>query len=143
MPSYSRWATDIVRRGLKPSLRLASCWRVLVVNGGAGLRFDFLTATEVTTGLPAAIASRWVVAVSSSPISGFWPSIRTRSAVNVAASGVAPCGARSTASRVQYSRALKARISRSRSTTMRTATDWTRPAERPVRTFFQSSGLSR
>ena len=38
-PSYSRWAIDIVRFGLKPSLRLASCWRVEVVNGGAGLRF--------------------------------------------------------------------------------------------------------
>ena len=37
-PSYRSWATDIVRLGLNPSLRLASCWSVLVVNGGAGLR---------------------------------------------------------------------------------------------------------
>ena len=49
-PSYSRWATLIVRFGLKPSLRLASCWSVEVVNGGAGLRFERLTATDLTTG---------------------------------------------------------------------------------------------
>ena len=39
------------------------------------------------------------------------------------------------ASIVQYSRAVKAWISRSRSTTRRTATDWTRPADRPERTL--------
>ena len=40
----------------------------------------------------------------------------------------------------QYSRGTKARISRSRSTINRTATDCTRPAESPPRTFAQSSG---
>ena len=49
-PSYSRWATDIVRFGLKPSFRLASCWSVDVVNGGAGLRFDRLIAIDSTIG---------------------------------------------------------------------------------------------
>ena len=39
-------------------------------------------------------------------------------------------------------RAVKARISRSRSTTRRSATDWTRPALKPPRTFRESSGLS-
>ena len=63
--------------------------------------------------------------------------MRTTSAVNVVPSGVAR-----SASSVQYSRAVKARISRSRSTTIRTATDWTRPADRPPRTFRDSSGLS-
>ena len=48
MPSYSRWATDIVRLGLKPSLRLASCCSVLVVNGGAGLRLLLRTLCDVT-----------------------------------------------------------------------------------------------
>ena len=43
---------------------------------------------------------------------------------------------------VQYSRAVKAWISRSRSTTRRTATDWTRPADRPRWTFLPRSGLS-
>ena len=36
----------------------------------------------------------------------------------------------------------KASISRSRSSTIRVATDWTRPAERPRRTFFHRRGLS-
>ena len=40
----------------------------------------------------------------------------------------------------QYDAATKARRSRSRSTTSRVATDWTRPAERPCITFFQSTG---
>jgi hypothetical protein len=70
--------------GENPSLRLASCWSVEVVNGGAGLRLDRLTATDRTTGLEPAIASTWAVAVASSPISGFSPSMRTRSAVKVA-----------------------------------------------------------
>jgi hypothetical protein len=37
---------------------------------------------------------------------------------------------------------MKALISRSRSTTSRTATDWTRPAESPPRTLREMSGLS-
>jgi hypothetical protein len=41
---------DIVRFGLKPSLRLASCWSVEVVNGGAGLRVSFRVPTFETTG---------------------------------------------------------------------------------------------
>ena len=49
-PSYSRWAIDIVRFGLNDSLRLASCWRVEVVNGGAGERFWVRTPTLRTTG---------------------------------------------------------------------------------------------
>ena len=35
-PSYSCWAIDMVLPALKRSLRAASCWRVLVMNGGAG-----------------------------------------------------------------------------------------------------------
>jgi hypothetical protein len=41
----------------------------------------------------------------------------------------------------QYSVFWNAWISRSRSQTMRTATDCTRPADRPRRTFCQSKGL--
>jgi hypothetical protein len=36
--SYSRWATCIVREAPKPSLRLASCWSVVVRNGAYGER---------------------------------------------------------------------------------------------------------
>ena len=52
----------------------------------------------------------------------------------------APCPP-ARASSVQYSTGTNALISRSRSTISRTATDCTRPAESPRRTFFQSSGL--
>ena len=37
-PSYKRWAIIITRFTLKRSLRDASCWSLLVVNGGAALR---------------------------------------------------------------------------------------------------------
>ena len=37
--SYSSCAMLMVRRGVMFSLRLASCWRVEVMNGGAGVRF--------------------------------------------------------------------------------------------------------
>ena len=136
-PSYRRCAALMVRFGEKPSLRLASCCRLDVVNGGAGERFVFLTATSVTIGRLARIAAAWRSAVSPSPISGFLPPIRTRSASNVS-----PFGAIRTAFSVQYSRAVNARISRSRSTTIRTATDCTRPAESPARTLRHSKGLS-
>ena len=55
---------------------------------------------------------------------------------------VSPVGVARIASIVQYSRAVNASISRSRSTTRRTATDWTRPADRPPRTLRDRSGLS-
>ena len=136
-PSYSRWATDIVRLGLKPSLRLASCWSVEVVNGGAGLRFWVLVAMEVTRGRRPSQRRR----VS---LGGLAVADLERLAVDLDELGlelVARSVARS-ARRVQYSRATKASISRSRSTTRRTATDWTRPAERPPRTLRDRSGLS-
>ncbi len=126
-----------MRLGEKPSLRLASCWSVLVVNGGAGFRLDARVATESTVGRDARIAAAWRSADSPSSMSTAFPPIRTTSAVNGD-----PSGAWRSASSVQYSRAVKSRISRSRSTTMRTATDWTRPADSPPRTLRLSSGLS-
>ncbi len=108
------------------------------MNGGAGLRFDARVPTESTTGLAAAQRGRVALrglavtdvqrlAVDPDDVRGELGAVR-RSA--------------SSASSVQYSRAVKARISRSRSTTIRTATDWTRPADRPPRTLLDSSGLS-
>ena len=58
-PSYSRCAIDIVRFGLKLSLRLASCCSVEVVNGGAGLRFCVLVAIDVTRGRRPGAPSAW------------------------------------------------------------------------------------
>src|SRR2546428_2257899 len=48
-PSYSCWAIVIVFLALKPSLRPASCCRVEVMNGGAGLRRRSPRVTERTT----------------------------------------------------------------------------------------------
>ena len=107
------------------------------MKGGAGFRDDWREETEVTRGLDPASASVIAVAVAASPMTGFFPSTRTRSATNVV-----PSGATRRTSIVQYSTATKARISRSRSTTRRTATDCTRPADSPARTLRQSSGLS-
>ncbi|MFO0873211.1 MAG: hypothetical protein U0575_04480 [Phycisphaerales bacterium] len=55
------------------------------------------------------------------------------------APGFAASGARQAVTR-HCSSGTNAAISRSRSTTRRTATDCTRPALRPRATFFQSSG---
>ena len=107
------------------------------MNGGAGERFCVRTPTLVTTGWDCAMASTWRVAVSTSLTSSASPSMRTSSAANRS-----PPAASRIASIVQYSRATKLVISRSRSTTSRTATDWTRPAERPPRTLRDRSGLS-
>ncbi len=137
-PSYRRWAMDIVRLGLKPSFRLASCWRVEVVNGGAGDRFWVRVPVFVTTGC--ALAERGGV-----PVGGLRVADVERLAIDPDELRCEPCRRsrwRGSASSVQYSRAVKASISRSRSTTRRTATDWTRPAESPPRTFRDSSGLS-
>ena len=138
-PSYSRWATDIVRFGLKPSFRLASCWRVEVVNGGAGLRLCLRVPTLVTRGLQ--VAQRRGVALGGLA--------RRRRRAPRRRSGRArrrsarPSAVARSASIVQYSRAVKALISRSRSTTSRTATDWTRPADRPARTLRDEERAER
>ena len=108
------------------------------MNGGAGERFWVRTPTLRDDRVRARAARRRArSAVASSATSSASPSIRTSSAANVSPAAVARI-----ASIVQYSRAVKASISRSRSTTRRTATDWTRPADRPPRTLRDSSGLS-
>ena len=115
-----------------------------MVNGGAGLRDCFRIATFVTSGFKVRSSAAWTSAVSPSPIGSplspiriGLPSMRTTSAAKRLPSTVERI-----ASSVQYSWAVNASISRSRSTTSRTATDWTRPADRPDRTFRDRSGLS-
>src|ERR1017187_2576061 len=49
MPSYSRWASIMVRFTLKRSLRAASCCKVEAMNGATGLRFFSRVATLFTT----------------------------------------------------------------------------------------------
>ena len=57
---------DMVRRGVIFSLREASCWRVEVVKGGAGLRILSVRFTERTvkgwsfTALATSVTSSWL-----------------------------------------------------------------------------------
>ena len=108
-----------------------------MVKGGAGPRRLWRVVTWVTRGRSGRRAAAWALALASSGMSGAAPSMRATSALKRSPDSVS-----SSACSVQYSRAVKAAISRSRSTTSRTATDCTRPAERPPRTFRDSSGLS-
>ncbi len=75
-------------------------------------------------------------ASASFEISAFFPSMWCSLAVNSCPSLA------SSASIVQYSTGVNARISRSRSTISRSATVCTRPAESPFFTVFQRTGLA-
>ena len=55
---------DMVRRGVMPRRRLASCWRVEVMNGGEGLRcflprltLSILNSCPVTAAMTASVSS--------------------------------------------------------------------------------------
>src|SRR5689334_14244658 len=127
----------MVRWALKPSLREASCCRVEVVNGGGGERRAGFFSTALTLKVAALTASRAAKAAVSSPRSNlasrlpWWVTSR-------ATNGSAP--EETSASTVQYSWVRNASISSSRSTTRRSATDWTRPAEREPGSLRHSTG---
>ena len=113
----------------KPSLRAASCWSVEVVNGAAGLRVTSFTAISVMVYFCFFASS--TISPASLPVLRpilpmALPSMFTRRAGKPRSSFLA-----NRPSTDQYSSLLNAWISRSRSTTRRTATLCTRPAERP------------
>ena len=112
--------------GEKWSQREASCWSLLVVKGGSGFRFVSLLSMPLTVNGDVRRASTIPFAWVSFPTLAFFPPIFTSLASK--GGGLAPSSA---AVMVQYSSGLKLRISCSRSQTIRTATDWTRPAESP------------
>ena len=126
----------MVRRELKPSFLAASCWMVLVVNGAAGFFRRFRFSTLVTTNGSFRTASTTACASSAECSCGLCPPILASTA-----SKVCPLLA-SSASMLQYSCGVKARISRSRSTMRRRATVWTRPADSPVLTLRHRMGLA-
>ena len=113
---------------LKPNLLLASCCKVEVVNGARGLRSASLALTSLTINWllikfsKICWASAWSVArvltsaLKSVPLVWNWPVI------------------------LKSACALKSRICCSRSTTRRTAGDWTRPALLPPGTLRQTTG---
>ena len=130
----------MVRRGVMPSLREASCCRVEVMKGGRGVAAA-CPALDALDGERQVLPSRrpeWRRTSSS-----MWSSmlLAVLAVIGWPAKAALPasCGP-SWASSVQYSWGTKALISSSRSTTRRMATDCTRPADRPRRIFFHSSG---
>lgn len=65
-------AMDMVRRGVMFSFRLASCWRVEVVKGGAGWRFFSVRRMPVTTKGLVLMSSRMAFTCSSLASSAFF-----------------------------------------------------------------------
>ena len=120
---------------VKPNLRAASCCRVLVVKGAAGLFFIGLVTMSSTTNVAplarfkkASASSRVLNRLSSSAFSSdAFPSLSVtwKSAVTRYEASLWNCW-----------------ISRSRSTIRRTATDCTRPADKAGFTLRQSTGES-
>ena len=106
------------------------------MNGGGGFLRRSLRSTPATTSDALLMMSTTSRAPPSLVSSTRLPSSLENLAVN--GGGALPSTSVST---VQYSSGLKAVISASRSTTSRTATDCTRPADRPRFTLVQSTGL--
>src|SRR5690554_3562528 len=121
----------IVLETEKYNFRDASCCKVDVVNGGAGdLLAGFLVKSEILYEAPTFFLRN---ALASSSVLKFLGNF----ALNLLPSSVI-----NSASTRNEPVVSKFSISRSRSTIKRTATDCTRPAERPPLTFFHNTGES-
>ena len=129
---------DMVRRGVIPRRRDASCCRVEVMKGGAGDFFFSPRLTSETANGASLTALTTVSTASLERSSCFLSPFPWKRAVKVEFSS--PQLSRASSS--QYSWGWKASISSSRSTTMRVATDCTRPALRPFLTLRHSNGDS-
>ena len=106
------------------------------MNGGTAPFFRSFVVTDATVHVACFRSSRTVFDSASLPILMFAPSRLSSFASNSGGTGPA-----SRAVMFQYSSATNAPISRSRSTTILSATDCTRPALRPRRTLSQRIGL--
>ncbi len=106
------------------------------MNGGTALFFRSFVVTDATIHSALLRSSTTVLDSSALLILTFAPSRLSSLALN--SGGIGPARR---AVMFQYSSATKAPISRSRSTTIFNATDWTRPALRPRRTLSQRIGL--
>ena len=120
---------------VNPNLRAASCCKVDVVKGAAGLFFS------------GRVEMSWMVKEADRQLSrNFWASalvlIRRDSSAFISTGLPSASGTRNTAVTRYDASDWKACISRSRSTIRRTATDCTRPAESAGFTFFHNTGES-
>ena len=105
------------------------------MNGGVGLRLRSPRVTDRTVKRASSSDATSPCTACSSPSDAFAPA----TSLSVATNSGGSVDARRACSD-QYSTGTNAWISRSRSTMRRTATDWTRPAERPRWTFSHRSG---
>src|SRR5688572_22053205 len=126
----------MVRFGEKRNLLDASCCNFEVMNGGGAFLRRSLRSISLTVSGDDCSASTTSRAWPSWFISTLAPSRRDTLATN--GGGLLPS---TLASTVQYSTGTKALISPSRSTTRRTATDCTRPADSPRLTLVHNTGL--
>ena len=108
------------------------------MKGGGAYRLRSADVTGPTAGgAPARTAAMSFSASTPEPTLKSLPLILKSRVVNSRPSAV-----RKTSANTQYSSGWKALIARSRSTTSRSATDWTRPALEPFSIRDQSSGLT-
>ena len=136
-PSYNPWATDIVFLIANPNFLEASCCIVLVVNGGAGFLFFSPVVTSSTINFAFSKSCNILSTSSfewSSIFSLFFPK-------NFDSKDFLVFVSESIAVIFQYSSGTKCSISSSLSHISLTATDCTLPADNPLFTFFQSTGL--
>ena len=130
----------MVREAEKPSREEAACCSVEVVKGGPGLRLVGFASTDMALKLAPSSIALMSSACSWLLMSSFWsfvPSKAVRRASKPSLRGVLSSAATS-----QYSSRTKRSISASRSQTSRSATDWTRPAERAPGSLRHSTGDS-
>ena len=120
----------MVARLPMPSLLLASCWRVLVVNGAAGLRVLGVLVMLLT-----------VKRAPLSPAKKSWAACSLSKRCLSSALSSSPSTAKCAVTR-NCALLAKSRISRSRSTSKRTAGLCTRPADLPPGTLRHTTGLS-
>src|SRR3989344_5468720 len=118
----------MVLEGENPNLVLAVWWRVEVVKGARGERFCFDSFTSATSHSPLFPFSN----IFSTNFSSRDSSLHSKVNLSFFAVSKFP-------KIFQYFSGKNPRISLSLSIIMRRAGDWTRPAERPLRTFFQIS----
>src|SRR5690606_3241897 len=130
--SYSFWAIIIVRETENPSLRLASCCSVEVVNGGEGFRLDGLVSKLSI--VKTAFSQAFKKSSASAAVSNLFGSSALSSSFGFPVE--------KTAVTLKAAVGVKWLISRSRSTISLTATDCTRPADKDGFTLRHNTGES-
>ena len=118
----------------KPKRVLAACCKVEVIYGALGLTLVGLSSRNAT------LYSASFNTLSRTSVSALFLSLSVLPACLTASKRMPSFLEMVSAKTCQYSSGINARISRSRSTTSFTATDCTRPADKPRAIFSQSNG---